>query len=345
MLQVENMPELILKPEDAAGYFNQRTYSDTVVKVRDCVVEFDGFKVGNTKHVMTDTFVDALFGVTKLPRANEKVLPTDNVVADINTILQSGSADTEYLLRMVDGKAYSLFPIKDGVIKRPMNHQEFLDAVRQSVDEQDIKNIHLSKKFLRVSTFDENVQYEVAVGDPHHFGIDFVNGETFKGYPLTAAAMLYRLVCSNGAVAPFENKMVKFKVSDDIEALKKRFIDISSGLTVDNEMMLERLRKLAAIDLNEGLVEYVCNGTKFMPLQARENIFAPFYEQDVEGHMTKALKENSCQGLKLYDLYNRVTLEAHTNPEVGQIHRYKAECFAGTLLNENNKDVRKLIGE
>ena len=344
MLQIENMPEKTFENyQEASAFFNARTYSDTAIKAHDCVLEYDGFKVGSDKYDMTDTFIDALFGITKLPRANEKVLPTENVINDINTLLHAGTADNEYLLRTLDGKAYSLFTIKENKIKLPLNHKEYLDGVLQSIKPDDIHHISLSKKFLRLSTYDKGITYDVNVNDAHHFGIDFVNGETYRGFPLTAASMIYRLICSNGAVAPFENKMVKFKVAEDLIALKQKFIEIASNLVIDNDFTIERLQKMNEIALNEGLVELVASGTRFMPLTAREAIFSPFYEQDIEGNLSKNFKDGSCNGLTLYDIYNRVTSEAHMNPAVGPIHRYKAEVFAGTLINENNKHVQKLI--
>lgn len=311
---------------------DNRDYQSLTCPAQHAMIDLDGFVVGNTKYPMYDVFVDGLFGLTKLPKKNQSVLPTENIKNDFNTLLHQMGSDP-LCLQLLNGVAYSLYPSSVKGFRLPLLHNNFLDVIRNNIEISQIKKISLTPRFLRVTTFDDSMSEEVGEGDFHHFGIDYINGEIFKSNPLTAGLMIYRISCSNSAVAPFEDKYIRLRPEIDKEDLKLKFKDICLNLNIDYQKIKMQINEMSNIKLNLNLIKFIAGKLGFIPQNVKEKLFANYYEQDDDGKMTKIVKQSAINSTTLYEMYNEITREAHHNIDVDEITRYKIECFAGSLID------------
>ena len=328
--------------DEAINHINQREYDSTSFAAKDTEIEHDGFIIQGKKFPIYDVFIDSLFGNTKLPRKNESVLPTENVISDLNTLLKK-MGDDQFDLKMLNGAAYSMTKFGSKGARSPLTHKQFLDILQTNTDIKDVKSISLTPKFLRVSTYNDQMTQEVLEGDFHHFGIDYSNGEIYRSNILTAGLMLYRISCSNSAVAPFDDKYVRLRPTTNPKELQQHFAEVCTSLNIDYDMIKERIERVAGIKMNASLLKFIAGGLGFAPLEIKEKLFNSYFEQDDEGNVTKSIKPNVLENISIYDVFNDITRAAHHNTGVDETTRYRMETFAGSLLDEKNKKVREIL--
>jgi hypothetical protein len=330
------------KFDEARSYIDKRDYQTVKFEAKNATITPDRFMLKNGESfVMTDVFVDAIFANTRLPRKNETVLPIENVVKDINTLLSNDT--NEYDMLLLNGDAYSLFRGGAKGTRMPLTHKQFLDTIQHNTDIDDVKSISLTPYFLRVTTYDDKMSHEVLEGDFHHFGVDYSNGEVFRSKPLTAGLMLYRTSCSNSAVAPFDEKYVKIRACCDQQELQQKFAEVCTSLVIDYDKIKTRIQNLDKTKMNAAVLKFIAGSLGFVPQTTKEKLFGEYFETDDDGKMTKILKPSIVENTSLYSIYNEITRLAHHETDVDESTRFKMEYFAGSLLDENNRKMKDLI--
>jgi hypothetical protein len=334
-LKVEPVEERVFESFDTAyASINSRDYQSITVPAGQCVLEKECLSTGNMKLPMWNVFVDAIYALTKLPRRNEVVLPTDNLLRDVNTLF-SQMGDEELLIRVMNGKAYTAFKAGAKGTRQPLTHAEFLTLLQQNIDTEEVRRVDLSKKMCRVVTY-SNETVEPIPSDFHHVGYDYINGDTLKSCPLSAALLLYRTACENSAIAPFNDKIYKFKASENLDLLRQRYAKVLADSQIDYDLIARRLNRVAKLPVNIEILRFLLSGTNGIPMDVKKKIFEPYYLTDENGNLTKIPIEDALSNVSVFEVYNRITEAAHRSGlEIDA--RYKLESFAGSLLDEHNK--------
>lgn len=330
--------------DEAYDYMSSRQYNDLMITANEMTINEKSVTIAGQDFPMWDTFVDALFAITKLPRKNEDVLPINNVVNDLNTVFQKNPGAV-FVARIMNGKAHSLFPAGGKGVKKNLNYTEFLQSLSESVNVENVKSIIATPKFMRVTLEDKYNVVNGAESDSYIVGVDIVGGEVYRSLPITVGTYLYNTASEAGLISPMKDGYIKIYPSENSEALKKRILNRLGAFESDNELAVERLERLSLTPLTQGIMRYLNSGLKCLPVGSREYIFAPYFEQGVDGKMTNYVKKDAIQGKNLYMVMREILDEVRRNEDLDHHSRYKAEVFIGQLLNEFNQKLNDAIKE
>lgn len=324
--------------DETIDFISSRIYQDMVITSNEIVLKEDKSNIVGQDFAMFETFVEALFSLTKLPRKNEVVLPNHNVVTDINTLLTSNNESVG--VRFLNNKIYTLFKNGNKGIKKPLNHLQFLETIREVIDVEKVKKITLIKNFLRI-TFIEGTPIESPLdhSDDFQLGYDIINGEILKTYPLTFGMYFYRPASDNGIILPLIGGYLKIQPSYNDEALRNRLISkLKTSYNVERliELNKERLVRTQTTALKDEMVKYFYSGLKCLPVESRENVFSKYFEMGQDGKMNNRLKPDALEGKTIHTFILEVLDEMKNNPEIDPLNKYKTELFLGNLYNENN---------
>jgi len=345
MFNVDKVEQVEFHSYDQAyDYISSRQYDDLVITANEMTINENSVTITGQEYPMWETFVDSLFAITKLPRKNEEVLPMENVVNDLNTVFQANPG-AAYVVRLMNGKAYSLFKSGGKGIKKNLNHTEFLETLADSTNVENVQKIVLTPKFLRVTLADDQNIVNGADDDSYKVGVDVINGEIYKSLPITIGTYLHRNSTDAGLISPVEDGYVKINPSENPEILKKRILKRMSNFEGNNNLTNERFERLNATPLNQEVMRYLNSGLKCLPVESREHIFAPYFEQDVDGRMTNHVKKDAIADKNLYCVMTEILEEIKRNEDIDHHSRYKSEVFLGQLLNEYNRRLNDAVKE
>lgn len=329
------MDRIFTSFEEALKTFNNKDYREELYDAKSLrILENNKVKIGNTEFVYDNIFLDSVFKITKLPIGNANVLPTENVIADLNVILENLGIDVS--VRFVNGIAYSLFPASNSGAKLPLTHKDFLELFDSKLDCSNAI-VSQSDKFLRLIVFYDDMEINFD-NSSYRIGLDIINGETFKSPPTTINAVLRKNGTTETFVLPVLNKPIKINGSSNLNKLKECFDKKIDSIEIDKELFIKRFDRLNKYYINDEVIRVLFHGTRFLPIDARIGFFEPYFKINENGKITDVINKSSInKDEPVINIVNKLVKLIDDNRELMDVvNTYKADCFSGSLLSENN---------
>ena len=326
--------------EEAVEFFRDKDYKDVLYNTADIVVSGNEMlTIGGGEFNYSLDFIASLFKYTKLPKRNENVLPTENVLNDLNTILRNNAEEVK--IRFVDGVAFSIFPTNGKGIKLPLTNKMFLEVLSEELECEQVK-IELCDSFLRFSGVFEN--YLVETDDTTYaIGIDVTNGESYKSNPITINSHIIDMSTNDAVVMPLLDKPMKIGAAYKPEKIKEKLkTELKKRININ--LVRQRFDRIKAFELNDEIIRVLFSGTKFLPIASREDFFSPFFKSDENGKMTSIVDKNSIINKMTVDIIKElIAIVSAERQNIDSENRYKADCFVGSLYSENNKKFNEAL--
>jgi len=313
--------------EELSKMVSSHQNEDIIASIGEITLANDKISVRGKSYAVRPSGFKGLLSYIKMPLGYASSIPNDLLYDSVNRLTTKTYADSEVLLRLQDSELRAV--LSPNYV--PLDSSELMKHIS--------KASKLGLKPARISYDGDNITAAfitevevkaVEVGDISNIGITIETSD-IGDYPLSSGAYLMRLVCQNGTVLParmggglsFNQKgsnpeTVWNSFGGGLEKILNRMSQIDSNFLI--RLQNKKVDASNFIRVKNKLSEFVSGRKISHVLLDMEN--------DV---LEKGVS------LSLYDLYNKVTNVATTEPNL--LTARSLEIAAGELLFEYGVSV------
>lgn len=283
--------------------------------------------------MLSDTGLTRLCSITKISRRV------------VNTLVQSDGRDiaADALRCLMRNRAEDSFAVIDGVVEgviskeyaRISNGQavevlsESLMRSEKALEDLRVVRARFEGTHLRLSVVGEIARELAVKGDPVNAGIELLNGED-GSMSADVEGFLYRLICSNGAIARApggERGSVIHRGKDPV----KRLIPLIDDAVEASVTMMGRLVPATQVILDR-------TNLHDQHLRTVER-FGNGFANDVNAKAAEEHAKSGRANLTAYDYWNGITFQAHSAASLSRAR--SIEEFGSSILEWAGKRFRR----
>jgi hypothetical protein len=330
--------------EEAQAYFNGITYSNVELNTNE--IEFINDKevsVLGMNYELDKVFFESIFKFAKLPNKNKEILPTENIINDLNTILK-----TEKRLTVIfkDNIPYTLYESDGKKPKIITNHKDFLNSIINKIDPED-SEVYLCDNLLKIKYIKKDEEIINFNDKNYKLGLNIVNGEIYKTYPTIINSLLEEDdEARNVILMPFIKKNVRITGAATKEALDAKINKSFEEVVFNRNLITERLERINNFQINDEIIRYACGFKKFLKEEEKLELFQEMFKVNDKGKLTKVinktyLEEN--ENKTFYQLIQDLTVFKSKYLINDFEKEYKSDLFIMDCFYEKNKALEEVL--
>lgn len=294
-----------LKKEGRAEFVNSNFHDVSVNK--------EGVRIGKKQYGLKESGLSSLLGRIRMPVDYAYRIPDDMFIDDVNRLIKENH-NGEITANIQGGNVRAIHSGK----YLPITNAEIIDSFQFKDFNPKVKRIHISDEYMSLALTNPNKRVKVKVGDEIEFGFELNNSETgFKRFSLNE--YIYRLICTNGAVAEdTQSSVSKIHLggSDNFD-LKEYLICAQNFLENGAKVYAKAFEKMKDSKYTDRELERLGTDIRFS-----------LGKKDAVDLVDRWLDKD----LSVYDVYNDVTEIAHTTERLTFEKRQKLEKVGGKIL-------------